>query len=722
MKEGFLGGDYIAQFYPWTKLYSESLKNFSLPFWSRYIHSGFPLMAEGQIGGFYPVNIIMYFFLPFKVAYNYSVILHFLIAGFFTYLYSRKLGADQWGGSLAALLFCFGSAYAGCFYNVVTLRTLCWFPVVLLLFEKALDCHASLCSARNDELSLRGLQSNPKQSKVLDCHASLCSARNDELSLFRSPRPLVITAGLSGIIAGMQFLAGFLQMAAYAWAFYIIYLFFAVKIRGMELKNFFLPLIVFIPTSIITALPQLLLSYELANLSGRGSATLGFALWNSFIPPAFFTVFFPYWLRFLGHQLYIGVFSILFLICALKSWRAKLEIRPLVIVGGIALLCALGRYNPLYVGLLKLINFYSFRNPSKFLFFTLFSMSVLSGIGFTYFFKSAVILAPDSSIRGQAPARIHPSETGLDLPVKPEDDEINKSLKIFSVIAGFMLLVFAVSKFLLGPLEGFVKGWLKVYVSKFVLGKPYHRYNLEYYTQKIDGLYRALSEGIALNNIFVIVSLLLVFIAIFLSIYLMKKQIKRGVLLKGLIVAFIFIDILVYSAYGTGFRGNIEPYSYAEAGYSKILDYIKNDNEYFRVLPFGLKDKEMPWWLMPNSNILAGIESVAAYSPLVEGSYKDKLLSLEVVDDSLGLLSPDNKAIEESYGLLRLLNVKYIISARELNYSFLERIISEKGLYLYYFRDFLPRAFFVENLKRPYKSQSVNFLRISEYRDGFIQI
>ncbi len=93
MRSAFLHGDYAAQFYPWSKILSDSIKNLSFPYWTRYFHSGFPLMAEGQVGGFYPLNLIFFFLLPFKGAYNYLVILHFALAGIFTYLSPRPLGA-----------------------------------------------------------------------------------------------------------------------------------------------------------------------------------------------------------------------------------------------------------------------------------------------------------------------------------------------------------------------------------------------------------------------------------------------------------------------------------------------------------------------------------------------------------------------------------------------------------------------------------------------------
>jgi hypothetical protein len=113
MKGSFLAGDYLVQFYPWSKSYSEAIKNFAFPFWTKYINSGFPLMAEGQIGGFYPLNMVIFFLFPLNPAYNYSIIIHFILGGIFAYLYARKIGADQWGGALSAFVFCLVQARPG---------------------------------------------------------------------------------------------------------------------------------------------------------------------------------------------------------------------------------------------------------------------------------------------------------------------------------------------------------------------------------------------------------------------------------------------------------------------------------------------------------------------------------------------------------------------------------------------------------------------------------
>lgn len=644
MQGSFINADYLRQFYPWSQFYSESIKGLNFPFWCRYIGSGFPLMAEGQIGGFYPFNILIFLLLPFKIAYNYSILLHFIIAGISSYFYARRLGSDEWGGSLAALLFCFGSAYAGCFYNIVTLKTLAWFPLVLLLFE----------------------------------------------IFFNSKKKRFII--LAAVVIGTQFLAGFLQMAAYAFFFYLVYMLYGFKIYRIRVKDRVIPLLILIGLPILISLPQTLLTYQLAGFSARQGASLGFALWKSFPPVCALSIVFPRWLDFLGPQLYIGILSILFLIYSLLCLKDSSRLRPLFLIGILSFLFALGRYNPLYVGLLKTIGFYSFRNPSKFLFFTLFAISILSGVGFTRFFN------------------------------KQDKGRRALSLKIFSYFLACSLVIFFASRILLVRFKGIIIDSLNQYVVKHVYGKPYHRYDLEAYLEKVQGLYRLFLKGINLQDIFVIMSLALIVVGLIFAIFILKRKGNKLNILRVPVFCIIFIDIFIYSFYGTGFRGNIKPFSELKPTHEEILASIRSDRELFRILPFGILSEDMPDWAIPNTNILEGIDSIGIYTPLAQGTYKSRLGVLEVVDDSLGLLPPSDDAILQKHDLLRVLNVKYIMTPYQLRYGFLKELLEEDGMRLYLVKDYLPRAFFTESVNGVVNEIKPQHIEIIEYRSGLIKI
>lgn len=642
MKEAFLGGDYFGQFYPWSKIYSQSLKGFTFPFWTRYMSSGFPLMAEGQIGGFYPLNILMFFALPLHIAYNYSLIIHFILAGIFTYIYARKMGADQYGGALSTLLFCFGSGYAGCFYNIITLRTLIWFPLCLFLIEKYFE---------------------KKKAKYI---------------IF------------IGLIFGMQLLAGFIQLATYSVLFYAAYFFYGLGVRKVLRPSDFIKFGITLLISGIVSFPQLMLSLKLAGLSTRVQGSLGFALWGSFNPVNFISLCLPSVIVY-GSQFYIGIFSLLFLISSLAALKNESKLKPLVLILFTAIFFALGAYNPLYVFLLKITKFYSLRNPAKFIFFAAFAASVLAGTGFTYFFKLKNI------------------------------ESRNRILNIFSRLIGIMLSIFVVIKLTLYFLKDRTIDIGNWYATNYIFGKDYHRRSLELYLYKVKVFYGQLINATSLSNTFVLVSLSFCVFAIIFSRQLTKKR-EFPETLKNLFIIVIFIDIFIFSLYGIGFRGNMQSFSVLKPTHNKILQVLQADEGLFRILPYWYENGNMPWWSRPCSNILVGLDSIAAYSPLIQKSYKDGVGPLEVVDTSLGVLYPQPDVIKEKYNLLRLLNVKYIISAHALNFDFLRKIIFEGEVYLYEFKDYLPRIFFTSNINSDEIRVHKAALDAIFYENGFLKV
>jgi hypothetical protein len=175
-----------------------------------------------------------------------------------------------------------------------------------------------------------------------------------------------------------------------------------------------------------------------------------------------------------------------------------------------------------------------------------------------------------------------------------------------------------------------------------------------------------------------------------------------GTLLKRKSKIFIFflivIDLFIFSFYGTGFRGNIAPFSYLTPSHQKLFQSIKKDSDTFRVLPFGVASRKLPNWCTPNANMIYGIDSVALYTPLAPKRYRDALDYFEVVDDSLGVREPKEEAFLKQQEALRLLNVKYILSDRKLDFDNLVYIAEEDGVYLYQYKNFLPRVFFTHSL------------------------
>jgi hypothetical protein len=253
------------------------------------------------------------------------------------------------------------------------------------------------------------------------------------------------------------------------------------------------------------------------------------------------------------------------------------------------------------------------------------------------------------------------------------------------------------------------------YVRNFIYNKPHHRYSIEYYLEKVRLSYESMAGSFSFYNVFVILSLC-IFIAA--ALYCLLPARKKS---RYIAIGLIFIDIFIFSFYGKGFRHNIRPFTYLTPDKPRILERLKNDHQVYRILPFNIKSGKLPNWALPNANITYGIDSTACYTPLASRIYRDSLPGLELVDDSLGLENPDNNAVKNNIGMLRLLNVKYIVSPEILSLPFLEKIDSEGDTYLYKLSGYLPRLFFSYDAVNDVRQAPLPDFRIVTYKDGLIK-
>jgi hypothetical protein len=617
MHSGFISGDYSVQFYPWSMLYAESIKNLSFPYWTRYVQSGFPLMAEGQVGGFYPLHIMFYFLLPFRVAYNYVVVVHFIIAGVFTYLYSFKVGTCRGGGTLAAIVFCFGSAYAGCLINTATLKTMAWFPLILLLIEYYFD----------------------------------------------RKRPFFIIG--TGVILGIQLLAGASQVALYAVTMAIIYYGTGLIVRKMlNIKSFLLgvtmPLL-----ALLVFLPQLLLTRTMSSLSLRSAADLDFALTLSLSPLNFISAVFPRPV-FHGPGVYLGLLTLLFLISWFSAIKRHPKLYPVLAVFFAGIFIALGRYNPFFVLIIRTLEFYDFRGPSKVIVFSLFSASILAGKGFTLFFT-------DNNIKKRA-------------------------LKTFSVFLSFCLAGFFVARVVLLVFKDSIISFGDSLIRRYVHGKPFHPHDLDIYTERVRGFYDTLINFSSLTDPFMLFSLVFCVFLLAFAIYLHKRKMKSGKLLRPVFISLILLDLLILNGYTSALGRNIGSFETLDPEYPRVLRRLTEDSGLFRVLPYDIGSRQLPRWADPSFNVIHRVDSVAIYTPLASEYYRKGTEALEIVDSALGYKRSSETALSSELVLIRSLNVKYVISSGELMKPFLRYVMSEDGVFLYEVKDYLSRAFVSRDL------------------------
>ncbi len=331
LRSAFLSGDHLVQHYPFAHFLQNEIRSFRFPWWTSLIHSGFPLLAEGQIGAFYLPNLAFLYFLPLRWAYNYEVLFHYAIATLFFYSYLRSLGLSSFSTFFSTLIFLFGSTNAGFFYNITSQRVTVWFPLALILTDRII---------------------------VHRCWRS--------------------ALGL-GVVFALQIVAGYQQVAVYCIGFTVLYYFLRARRTARwrsSLPLILLTLILGAAMSAVQWVPMLRLSLY----SARASAVEALAYEGSASPLVGMTLLYPDWTGFLRGGFYVGMPGLFFAFVSLYRKKASVE-RTWWILFAVSILLALGRFSPLYLLIVRAFKIYFFRVPAKFLFFSAFALSVVSAYG-----------------------------------------------------------------------------------------------------------------------------------------------------------------------------------------------------------------------------------------------------------------------------------------------------------------------------------------------------
>ncbi len=327
-----------------------SLRAGSFPLWLPSIYTGFPFLAQPEVGAAYPPNILLYGLLPATAAQNLSVLLPFLVAGVSLYLLCRELGLDAAGSLLGGMAFSWSGFFISHVKHMNMVDAACWLPLILLCIERG-----------------------QKRSR---------------------PSWLLAAGGLFGL----QILAGHPQISYYTAGAMVIY-FIAGELRRrppalLERGPWFVAsLLLGGGLGAVQILPTL----ELASLSRRaGGIDLSTASEFPYHLPDLLTFLAP-WASgdpgrityrgtiFWENYGYLGLLPLLLALAGVvlafrKSWHGRL----FALSGVAALLLMLGPLTPFYRVLYPVISgFGAFRFPTRYLLFVELSLAVLAALGWT---------------------------------------------------------------------------------------------------------------------------------------------------------------------------------------------------------------------------------------------------------------------------------------------------------------------------------------------------
>ena len=350
--------DVFTYMYPYREHAAEAARAGRFPLWNPYLFLGAPFFANIQTAVLYPLNAIYLLVEPVTRALNLSILLHVAMLAAFTYAFARVgVGLGRWGAFAAAAVFSLGGFVGAQVSHINQLNAAAWLPLMLLLFDLA--------------WRRRSVPPSPG---------------------------LTGWAALTGLVVGVQLLAGHTQESYLSLAALGLYALFLVFFEQRSIPPHSTPLLHRFVAAIGLLLTagavgaglaavQLLPTLELSGLSIRGGgmsyqAATSFSLepWN--LPAALLPSYFPDAQlagEFVG---YVGLVALALAIYAVFRGRRDPRVWFWTLFALLALSLALGRYNPLYFLAYHVVpGFRLFRVPARWLFLYSFGVALLAGLG-----------------------------------------------------------------------------------------------------------------------------------------------------------------------------------------------------------------------------------------------------------------------------------------------------------------------------------------------------
>lgn len=619
------GGDIAFYVYPMTAIGMEQWRSGTVPLWTRHLQGGFPLLADGQGALLYPLNVLAHLILPTPVAFGAVIVLQVCLAGVLMYVLMRHLGTGRWGAVLAGWLFVFAGP-VGANLTTPALNGVVWWPLLFLLANRLAN------------------------------------------------RPTLPGSALAGLVMGLGWLGGFPQTTLYGAGAASLYLGFRC---GTEKGLRWIPAIhavgawgLAVALGLGIAAIQLVPTLEMASFSVRaGGVDFALATQGSMLPTGLAGLLLPTWKSGIegwlaGPNLYIGLTG---LACALLTLRYGSEKRILFFwfLGLLGCALSLGKFNPVYPYLYTLPGLHFLRVPARFLYWTQFSLAVLSAIGLDRVLSSCA--ASISELRRLRLRLI-----------------LLAVLVIAGTTAGSLLLRWERSRLF---------SLAEAYTARSLLGQPYRLQGEAYYQAKIASIYKALVHTIHPLNPQIIASLVLALGAVgILSLPARRPDLTGLAQVLLVILAATDLWLLVGRPLEAASTKVLEPPPLA-----KLLAEESQPSRLYEVVTQGdIIGARSPSYdrLSPNYNLLSGVSHVGAYSALGSRRYYDLLGSLGGVNLAFGLRPVATDDVARNLHVLNLLNVGYVVSGVSLNLPGLTQ--EDAGsVFLYRNEHALPRAFVV---------------------------
>lgn len=120
---------------PLENLYATIQRSGESPLWAPELSGGYPLLAVGQLGFWYPPHMLLRQFFPAVITLNTSLLLHALLAATGTFFFLRHNKISQVAAAAGAILVPLGSTFVGKYESLNLVLPFMWVPLALLLIQ-----------------------------------------------------------------------------------------------------------------------------------------------------------------------------------------------------------------------------------------------------------------------------------------------------------------------------------------------------------------------------------------------------------------------------------------------------------------------------------------------------------------------------------------------------------------------------------------------------------
>ncbi|HMN27079.1 MAG TPA: hypothetical protein PKE45_02900, partial [Caldilineaceae bacterium] len=123
-------GDILLYFYPYRDYAAATLRTGQLPLWNPYIFLGAPFLANPQAAVLYPLHWPL-LWLPVTKQIYWSAAIHTWLFGFGGFLLMRRWGIGWWAAMVSALLLAGSGLYGGLIGHLNQMNVAAWLPWLL---------------------------------------------------------------------------------------------------------------------------------------------------------------------------------------------------------------------------------------------------------------------------------------------------------------------------------------------------------------------------------------------------------------------------------------------------------------------------------------------------------------------------------------------------------------------------------------------------------------